>query len=87
MLAKIGVFAAPARSATRPIAGKVELSSPNSFSNRAPDVAPIKNMGVTMPPLPPKFRVIVCKNNFQDKCIPDNLSSFKDFLYYFNTQS
>jgi len=65
MLAEIGVLAAPASKATSPIAEKVEGLSPKSFANKLPDVAPIKNIGVTMPPLPPKLRVIAVKIIFR----------------------
>ena len=58
MLADIGVFAAPASSATIPIAENMDISRPKVVANAFPEVAPIKNMGVTTPPLPPKLRVI-----------------------------
>src|SRR5205085_6580290 len=56
--AAIGVFAAAASIATRPTAAKKVVGMPMSGANAAPLVAPMKKIGVTMPPLPPVSSVI-----------------------------
>lgn len=65
MLAAIGVLAAPANTLTKPIAEKVAESTPKTCAKREPAVAPIKNMGVTIPPLPPKPSVTLVKTIFK----------------------
>lgn len=59
MRTAIAVLADPASILTKPIAAKVAISSPNISPKKVPDVAPIKNIGVTIPPLPPKLRVML----------------------------
>jgi hypothetical protein len=63
----MGVLAAPAKRATNPIAENVAISNPNSEANKVPELAPIKNIGVTIPPLPPKPSVMLVKTIFSKK--------------------
>ena len=56
--AAIGVFAAAASIATRPTAASSVDGSPTTCDKAAPLVAPMKKIGVTMPPLPPVSSVI-----------------------------
>ena len=67
MIAAIGVFAAPAKRATMPMAAKVAGSTPRMAASRVPKVAPTKKMGVTMPPLPPNVRVMQVNSIFAAK--------------------
>ena len=55
--AAIGVLAAAARTETKPNAAMTPGSSPAAWARATPLVAPMKNSGVTMPPLPPVSRV------------------------------
>ena len=61
ILAAIGVLAAPARRLTNPIDETVAKSILKILANNVPAVAPIKKIGVTIPPLPPKLRVMPVK--------------------------
>ena len=78
ILAAIGVLAAPARTLTRPIAAKVATSNPVSDANNVPADDPTKKIGVTMPPLPPKPKVIVVKRLFIGKAYQTVLIPLKD---------
>ena len=78
ILAAMGVLAAPARTLTRPIAAKVAISNPVSDANNVPADDPIKKIGVTMPPLPPKPRVIAVKILFTGKAYQTVLTPLKE---------
>src|SRR5258708_37803236 len=56
--AAIGVFGAAASIATSPTAARNVVGAPKNGANAAPLVAPMKKIGVTMPPLPPVSSVI-----------------------------
>ena len=57
-LAEMGVLAHPARVPTIPRAAPVAGSSPNTQARKLPEVAPMKKIGVTIPPLPQNESVI-----------------------------
>ena len=78
MLAEIGAFAAPASRLTIPIAEKTALSNPNIWLKTLPDVAPTKNIGVTIPPLPPKLRVIDVNRIFKRKAPGNTVPPFEN---------
>ena len=60
----IGVFAAPAKTAKNPIpANKLKGNGTNQIK-AFPSVAPIKNKGVTSPPLKPAPRVKAVNKSF-----------------------
>jgi len=65
MLAAIGVLAAPERRLTKPMADSTEESMPSICPRADPVVLPMKNIGVTIPPLPPKFSVIEVKIGYR----------------------
>jgi len=67
MLAAMGALAAPASKLTIPIAEKVARFRPKIWAINDPAVAPMKKIGVTMPPLPPKLRVMLVKIIFMRK--------------------
>jgi hypothetical protein len=78
MLADIGVFAAPASRATIPKAEKIEVSKPRTLLKAFPDVEPMKNMGMIIPPLPPKTECYSSEQHFQEKSRLGNLTAFHD---------
>ena len=55
----MGVFVAPAKTATNPIPAKSPMGRGINQINTFPRVAPIKNRGVTSPPLKPAPNVKV----------------------------
>lgn len=65
IVAAMGVLAAPARTATKPIQLKSTGSRLKIEAKVAPDAAPIKSVGVTTPPLPPAPLVKPVNSDFQ----------------------
>src|SRR5208283_152880 len=65
MLAEMGVFAAPAKRATIPIAENIVALNPKTLAKTCPADAPMKNIGVIIPPLPPKLSVIAVNSIFR----------------------
>ncbi|GBE03712.1 hypothetical protein BMS3Abin09_00630 [bacterium BMS3Abin09] len=63
----MGVLAAPASTLTMPIAANIEEFCPVMKAKKVPAVAPMKNMGVTIPPLPQKERVMLVNTIFRRK--------------------
>ena len=53
-----GVLEAPAKIETKPIAAKTAIGKGIQFESEFPKVAPVKNKGVTSPPLKPDPKVI-----------------------------
>ena len=53
----MGVFVAPASTATSPNALNTEASKPPMAEKKLPAAAPIKSVGVSTPPFPPQARV------------------------------
>jgi len=74
--ALIGVLAAPASRATKPIEEKMDTSKPKSPAKQAPAVEPTKKIGVTIPPLPPNDKVIEVKTAFKIKLYQGGLLPF-----------
>ena len=62
--AAIGVFAAAAKSATNPTAARKGGGSPSHGARAAPLAAPMKKIGVRMPPLPPVSSVMTVARIF-----------------------
>ena len=63
----MGVWVAPENTATNPIPVKNANGSGINKDNALPKVAPIKNNGVTSPPLKPAPRVKLVKSIFSRK--------------------
>src|SRR5450432_3646163 len=59
-----GVLVAPANTATKPSAANKSTGAPSSHASVFPNAAPIKNSGVTSPPLKPALRVTAVKRIF-----------------------
>ena len=57
----IGVCVAPANTATNPIPARSEIGSGSTNDKALPRVVPIKNRGVTSPPLNPQPKVKLVK--------------------------
>jgi hypothetical protein len=47
------------------MAENIEIFTPKISPTSAPEVAPTKRMGTTIPPLPPKFKVTLVKTTFK----------------------
>ena len=60
-----GVLEAPAKMATKPSAAKRSVGAPSGPDKALPRPAPMKNRGVTSPPLKPVARVATVKTIFQ----------------------
>lgn len=58
-----GVFAAPEKTATNPIPANKPTGSGIKKLRKLPKVAPMKNSGVTSPPLNPALKVKAVRNN------------------------
>ena len=58
---------APANTATKPIPARSAMGSGINQIRILPSVAPIKNKGVTSPPLNPALKVKLVKSNFMAK--------------------
>ncbi|MNL77682.1 hypothetical protein D3C87_2039160 [compost metagenome] len=63
----IGVLAAPAKTATKPIPANKPTGKGKNKDKALPKVAPIKNKGVTSPPLKPAPNVRAVNKIFQAK--------------------
>ena len=63
----IGVFVAPANTPTKPIAASIPTGKGITPDSADPNVAPIKNRGVTSPPLKPQPSVKEVKSIFSAK--------------------
>ena len=63
----IGELVEPEKTATNPIPAKKPMGSGINELNELPKVAPIKNKGVTSPPLKPALNVKTVKPNFNAK--------------------
>ena len=61
----IGVLVAPEKTAIKPIAAEKAIGKSKYIDNMLPSVAPIKNKGVTSPPLKPDPNVMVVKSIFK----------------------
>ncbi|MCY1551734.1 hypothetical protein D9M68_880840 [compost metagenome] len=62
-----GVLVAPANTATKPIPASKACGKGIIKDNALPSVAPMKNKGVTSPPLNPADKVITVSNIFNAK--------------------
>ena len=62
-----GVWVAPEKTATKPIPAKSAIGNGINTDNALPKVAPIKNNGVTSPPLNPAPSVKLVHTNFIKK--------------------
>ena len=60
-----GVLEAPAKIATKPSAANRSTGAPRIQESTLPSAAPMKNRGVTSPPLKPDPRVMTVKTIFQ----------------------
>ena len=60
-----GVLLAPANTATKPRAANNPGGAPISPAKAFPSAAPMKNKGVTSPPLKPELTVTAVKTSFQ----------------------
>ena len=63
----MGAFAAPEKTAINPIPANNPKGRGTNQINALPNVAPIKNKGVTSPPLKPAPNVNAVKTNFKRK--------------------
>ena len=63
----MGVLVAPENTATKPMPANNAIGSGITQTNTLPSVAPIKNRGVTSPPLNPAPRVKVVKRSLSRK--------------------
>ena len=63
----IGVFVAPAKTATKPIPANKGMGKGINHMSTFPRVAPIKNKGVTSPPLNPAPKVKEVSISFRKK--------------------
>ncbi len=63
----IGVLVAPANTAIKPNPAIKSIGAPVITPSVLPNAAPIKNRGVTSPPLKPIPKVIAVNNNFQNQ--------------------
>src|SRR3954451_20933759 len=73
-----GVFVAPAKTAIKPSPAKRSTGEPLIVARVLPNVAPIKNNGVTSPPLKPVLNVIAVRRRFQSQlhvCEPFTLKA------------
>ncbi len=59
-----GVFVAPAKTAMKPSAANKSTGAPSRRASVWPSVAPMKNRGVTSPPLKPLPSVTAVKSSF-----------------------
>ncbi len=59
-----GVLVAPANTATKPAPASSPTGKGTTADNALPNVAPMKNSGVTSPPLKPDDKVTVVKRIF-----------------------
>src|ERR1700722_18100053 len=59
-----GVLLAPAKTATNPSAANKSVGAPSNPASALPSAAPIKNNGVTSPPLNPQLSVTVVNRIF-----------------------
>jgi hypothetical protein len=66
-LEEMGVFAAPAKTPTKPMPASREVGSGRIPESALPSVEPMKNRGVTSPPLNPLPRVSAVNPNFAAK--------------------
>ena len=71
MVHAIGVLAAPANTAIKPSPAKRSTGEPVSAANVLPNAAPIKNRGVTSPPLNPVPMVTAVNAIFHNQLQPD----------------
>lgn len=69
ILQAIGVFVHPAKTATNPVAASKAKGNGRSSASALPRVAPIKNRGVTSPPLKPALSVMAVNNIFRRKSV------------------
>ena len=60
-----GVLAAPANTATKPRDAMKSCGTPSKVPRVQPRAAPMKNKGVTSPPLKPEPSVTAVNSNFQ----------------------
>ena len=67
----IGVLVAPENTATKPMPANSAIGSGINHTNTLPRVAPIKNRGVTSPPLNPAPMVKVVKRSLSRKSRAD----------------
>ena len=67
-----GVFVAPEKTATKPIPANKAVGNGMNKLKALPKVAPIKNRGVTSPPLKPHESVITVKAIFNAKSYHGN---------------
>src|SRR5262245_3896279 len=65
----MGVFVAPAKTATKPIAANSGLGACSAQASVEPSVAPMTNSGVTSPPWNPDPSVTAVNSNFHAKAI------------------
>ncbi|GHE31450.1 hypothetical protein GCM10017764_13200 [Sphingobacterium griseoflavum] len=78
MLQAIGVFVQPAKTATNPVAASNAMGSGIMLARALPSVAPIKNNGVTSPPLKPALSVIAVNKIFKRKSVGGRAVSKED---------
>lgn len=69
MLHANGVFVAPANTATNPIPARKAVGIGIKSESVLPNVAPIKNKGVTSPPLKPAEIVSTVRPSFNRKSV------------------
>src|SRR6476620_4128695 len=62
-----GVLVAPAKTAIKPRPANKSTGAPLMPASTLPRVAPIKNRGVTSPPLKPVLNVMAVKSSFQNQ--------------------
>ena len=67
-----GVLVAPANTATNPMPVKSAIGNGMNKDNALPKAAPIKNNGVTSPPLKPAANVMIVKAIFNAKSYAGN---------------
>lgn len=67
MVQAMGVLVAPAKTAIKPSPANKSTGAPVNTAMVLPKAAPIKNSGVTSPPLKPIPNVMAVNNNFQSQ--------------------
>ena len=72
-----GVLAAPANTATNPSAAMKSAGAPSNRPSVQPSAAPMKNNGVTSPPLKPQLSVTAVNSSFQAKALAATPSGWK----------
>src|SRR5262245_46954789 len=75
-----GVLVAPQNTARNPSAANKSTGAPSSHASVLPNAAPMKNSGVTSPPLKPALSVTAVNNSFHHQlqaCAPPGVKQLR----------